>query len=374
MDQLKCGHCGTSIKPGDNFCSNCGAKQSGDAEVRNKQVVYFKNGYAYKMVPPPPVSFYENRDLAYNADFIVSENVVYDLSNPDSIAQIKVPDFGDDSAGVVAGLDYILRMKAGHYYQREEDKLCSALLWKSTELMLANSNCFWSRSDLNRIIYWHYELNMPDEAEKARKYLMQFEVYTQNRFDLLAKRIKDGIFANAKKFDCDLVVFHDYGTGCCEECIKHVGRVYSISGRSKKYPSLPHYVKEHGNFHPGCRCAMSSYSADVEVYLHGNEVDALQATFRPYVDDRSPEEKAGYLKYLETAKKEQEEERARLQRSKVRGVNRGEYRLIKKNLPDIAPKSLDGYIKMKKSNSRNFAKITKAAKDFGICITPVEAD
>lgn len=382
----KCISCGAKIDSGSKFCVVCGASQSKTqksqpkfkfeqskdiiAIEKGKQVVYFENGYLFDMAPPPPQNFYENRDLAYNADIIVSDDKCYDLSDPNDILKIHVPAFdrGNDEGGAVFGLDYILRMKAGICYEAEQDELCSALLWKSTELMLANKKTSWSRKDLNRIIFWHYELGMPQEAEKAQRYLNSFPIYSANRFDVIAKQVRDTVFSQSKQYKFNLVVFHDYGHGCCEDCAKLSGRVYRIRGINLKYPKLPKYVFEHGNFHTGCRCLMSAYFGD-DIYHHGNEVNAFAASRRPYVDDRTAHEIEAYQDYINIMQKEIDDEKKRLESSRIKGINRKEYLAIKKALPHLAPKSLSGYIRMKNSNSRNFVKIQENAQNLGIIIS-----
>lgn len=52
--------------------------------------------------------------------------------------------------------------------------------------------------------------------------------------------------------------------------------------------------------------------------------------------------------------------------------NEREYYRIKYLLPDIAPKSLSGYTRMKKSNSDNFKKIAEVAKKNGIKIKGIK--
>lgn len=43
--------------------------------------------------------------------------------------------------------------------------------------------------------------------------------------------------------------------------------------------------------------------------------------------------------------------------------NRTDFEWIKNNLPEIAPKSLSGYVRSKNANSSNFQKLVLAAKE-----------
>lgn len=48
-----------------------------------------------------------------------------------------------------------------------------------------------------------------------------------------------------------------------------------------------------------------------------------------------------------------------------RGINKRDYKWIQDNLPEICPKSYSGYMRMKKSNSKNYQKIVAEAKKLG---------
>lgn len=132
-----------------------------------RQTLYFKNGQLYKIIG--------NQENWYDPKYIVSDGVKYDMSNPQSIKSIRIPAFGISDVmsgyGPTGMLDYVLRMKAGNCFNRNEYALCSVLLWKSTELMFENKHCNWKQSDFERLINWHREMGMEEEAEKAKKYL-----------------------------------------------------------------------------------------------------------------------------------------------------------------------------------------------------------
>lgn len=319
------------------------------------QTLFFQNGKMYKIDGGDPEHWYD-------ADILVSDGITYDLSSADSIRSIPVPNFDQydnlmSGYGITGSLEYVLRMKAGAFYNRNERELCSACLWKSTEMMFA-SNHGWQKKDYDRIIHWHYELAMPDEAEKAKIWLRSKGKYTDNPFDQYAKSIRDSIFA---KHTGDLVVFHNESSfsSCCAECAKLRGRVYSISGKSNVYPKLPEYAKVHGNFHPGCRCSMSAYFDGESVFFRGKYVDAIQSSSRPLEDDRTDEEKADYEAYLSRKESEWVHDEQKIEDKRVY------YDLLSK-LPNDAPKSFSAYRRMKNSNSVGYQKLKAKASEIGI--------
>lgn len=323
-------------------------------EQNKKIFLYFVNGYLKNIIPEGTQDF-------YNCDYIYSDGIQYDMSNTVSIKSIPIPNFqivdSFSGYGATGSLDYIIRMKAGKYFKCNKKELCSACLWKSTELMLANKFYAWRKEDFERLVIWHYEMKMFSEGEKAKQYLEKNGVY-ENQFDSIAISIKDNIFQALKQLNRDLIAFHGYEGGSCPECAKMIGRVYSVSGKDKRFPKLPEYVKIHGNFHNGCRCTMTVYFPDIgTVYHHGEEVNALKSSNRPYIDDRTEQEiksYQGYLDYLAEIEKKEND--------------RKEYQLLLEKLPDIAPKSFGAYRRMKNSKTKNYEKLLISAEEAGIKI------
>ncbi|MBO5837291.1 MAG: hypothetical protein J6Q92_05295 [Oscillospiraceae bacterium] len=140
----------------------------------NEQILYFKDGQLYKIIG--------NQENWYDPKYIVSDGSRYDLSDPTEISRIPVPDFGVTDVlsgyGSTGMIDYVLRMKSAKCFDRQEKELCSALLWKSTELMFENQHCVWRSDDFRRLIVWHIQMGMDTEAEKARLYLENHGIFT----------------------------------------------------------------------------------------------------------------------------------------------------------------------------------------------------
>ena len=133
---------------------------SSSDDVPDAQTIYFKNGEMYKVYPTDKESWYDAR-------YLVS----------------------DGGYGVTGNLDYVLRMKAGSFYNRKDKIRCSACLWKCTELMLAHP-LSWEESHFYRIVQWHVEMGMFDEADKAEKYIYSVLDHDAN-YQQLINHIKD---------------------------------------------------------------------------------------------------------------------------------------------------------------------------------------
>ena len=160
---------------------------SSSDDVPDAQTIYFKNGEMYKVYPSDKESWYDAR-------YLVSDGVKYDLENLDDLKRIPVPKFPPhqnimEGYGVSGNLDYVLRMKAGNFYNRKDKIMCSACLWKCTELMLAHP-LSWEESHFYRIVQWHVEMGMFDEADKAEKYIYSVLDHDAN-YQQLINHIKD---------------------------------------------------------------------------------------------------------------------------------------------------------------------------------------
>lgn len=123
------------------------------------------------------------------------------------------------------------------------------------------------------------------------------------------------------------------------------GRVFSISGSDTRFPVLPEDFWE-------TRLSACSFIWGISEPLYCDPDRIIAFSNRPFIDNRGNIEKAAYEKYASEMRLKKETEK--------------EYFWILKHLPRIAPKSLNGYSRMKNSNSKNFQKIRKMAMEKGL--------
>lgn len=151
---------------------------------------------------------------------------------------------------------------------------------------------------------------------------------------------------NAKQLKTDLLEA-SFPTPADAKTAMYRGRIFSISGNNKKFPKLPDDILD----------------TDIELYpfiwkssapLYCKPGTEVKFSNRPFVDDRSLEEIAEFEKI----------QHAQIEQKK----NRKDYKWICKHLPEISPKSLSGYTRMRNSNSKNYQKIVIAAKQKGYTI------
>ena len=324
------------------------------------KTIYFRNGQLYKLDPPNSFSWYD-------AKFLVSNGKKYDLESIYDLHRLPIPTFDSidilNGYGITGSLEYVLKMKAANLRNKGLIKE-SDCLYKRIHLFLAASgNNYRSKDylDYSHILLTECKL---EKYEQEKQFINEYLKTIPNKpFELLdRKKLLDQILENCEKWHTDYVVI-DAFCGCCAECNKLQGRVYSISGKSKIFPKLPDHIREYGCIHPGCRHFISVYFFDSNVKntIHdkfGHDVDAIQASQRPYIDDRSTAEKEAYLNYLKQKENERQKE-----------IDELEYYTILAKLPDIAPKSFGGYRRMKNQQTKNYLKIEKVAKENGIKIS-----
>lgn len=327
-----------------------------NTEVNQEPYICFENGIAVKVFP-----FSEDwltlRGIAYDCKNIYLDNILYDFDKIEDVQKIPVFDCQNTNdsnnkctelLGIYANLDYFLRIRATQY-KKDNLELAIALLKKANELMI-NSSIAWQKKDYLRLVNY---LRMNQQFDEARQ--------EEDKIDeLFSSKSKDihyigfqQTLETAKTLGTDLVeMSKDYCT--CGECAKYQGRIFSISGKDSRFPKLPEQVFIYGGIHKGCRHTFHTYTDGISTPQYCTKEEAIAYSNRPFIDDRSEEEKAEY-------EKKQQEEKMMIQ-------DRINYDKICEFLPDIAPKSFGGYRKMKNSNSKNFQKILEEAKKKGIDI------
>lgn len=104
-----------------------------------------------------------------------------------------------------------------------------------------------------------------------------------------------GMFSRAEALGNDLVNCTEYGS-TCPICGKYEGRVYSVSGKSTKYPPLygTALKKGYSLIHPNCRHEFIPFN---EQFYEDSELKELQKKSNaPFKDDRTERERELYAK------------------------------------------------------------------------------
>ncbi len=127
----------------------------------------------------------------------------------------------------------------------------------------------------------------------------------------------------------------------CEVCAILQDRVYSISGKDKRFPPLSKAIGEYKNIHPHCRHVIVGW---VEEMHTAEEIEeAIKRSNREWTDPRSGEEKTFYNE---------------LQRKNRQARDlQAQYERYKKRLGNDAPKSIAAFKRIKNTNGEKWASL-----------------
>lgn len=327
---------------------------------KSKEItVFYINGLLVNIIPRPAGSLYDNRDIYYNARYIVSDGQKHDLEDVKSIESIKPPkfdNFNSNSLGVCGNMVYVLRMKASGLKNEGKNETALALLKRATEMMPV-SGILWNKKDYERFPQWLREAGEFEAAQNAQKCIDDLFETSLN----YKKRTNDINMRNADELGTDLVEA-SYFNGCCGECAKYRGRWFSISGKDKRFPKMP--------VDYDCTCPGIDFFPVIEdisepIYCP-QDTDIITWSNRPFIDDRSDEEKEIFNFFRKESENEEWFEQYRDRFERLKFYDRKKFEQLKKELPDMAPKSFNGYMRMKNSNSKNYQKLSESAAEIGI--------
>lgn len=319
----------------------------------NNIITIFKNGYLIK-TKPGLTDYYNERDKINSSRFIISDGVKYDLEKLESIENIKIQNFskaksynlpGEYELGQLGYLDYILRMKASELRNRNENTLSVSILKKAHEMMKHSPIC-WDIKDYMRLVYWLYEDGLFEEAEQY-----EADINYMFRDNSIYQQITNNIKRYAK-MGYDLTVTDSFN-GCCAECAKYRQRIYSISGKDKRFPKVPAPWK--------CECQGITFSLITDSHaLNGcfPNNDYIGCSNRPFRDDRTEEEKLLHRHYLD-----------RKIYDFVNHRDRKNYFKIKHFLPELAPKSQSAFSRMRNANTVLYQELCSKTKELGFDIS-----
>lgn len=151
-----------------------------------------------------------------------------------------------------------------------------------------------------------------------------------------------------QEHDKDLIKMSKHYTAC-PVCVPYEGRVYSLSGKDSRFPhinNVPGFKAGYNNIHPRCRHRIRPY---IEKY---NDIEAdIKESNKPFEVPKEKEDSVNA--YYEEQKK----------KAKLR-ANRKQYEQIKIALENDAPKSFQGFLKMKNAkNQENYKGLKRKYKE-----------
>lgn len=353
---------------------------SKDQIVATGYEAYYRNGVLYNVNPRNKrVSLDEDRQTAYDAQYIILNNVKYDLEDANSIASIVVPRYDDIKGGMphtTVDLGYILKMRVG---KEERPHLAVPLAYKTANIMMA-SPIGWQKKDYYRLVVQLWSIGeiaygdyLLQELKARLPVVLADDEYRAGNKDVFRKELNMADYFNTDYLE----IPHE--TAVCEECAPYQNRVYCISGKDKRFPKLPDFIIENKGLHCNVRYysfmyyegrKITKYKFNKNGDVKEVELDAIAHSNRPFIDDRSTIEKQKYLEWKEHNDKRLEREERYYDRNNwlEKYNSRYEYYQIVNKLGEKAPKNFDGYMKMKRGNTANYQKLVVLAEEQGIII------
>lgn len=261
----------------------------------------YRNGELIKISGISDEHIYEERQYAYSAKIFISDEVIYNLDNIKSIKSLEIPQFiKNGDLNFTTDLSYILKMQA---CSEKRDSFVVPMILKVFNLMKA-SPINWLRRDYMQLVEQLWKSGKIIQADELEKTVnKRFGIF--DNYQIYKHKFKSTL-KTAEEMGTDLLVSSSH-TDTCEECSILQNRIYSISGKSKKYPALPKQVFKYGNFHQGCRHSFYPFIDGVSIFTIQKDgslinVDPVEYSNRPYIDTRTAEEIERYKKYCSKKK------------------------------------------------------------------------
>lgn len=303
-----------------------------------------------------------------------SKTAKYNFETVEEIAGIQIPLYSINSgiSSPVNNIEYILQRKATEFKREGKEDLAIACLKKANEIF-PHSNFSWSKKDYMRVVEFLKDFGRFDEARVEEKRILECygEYFGENALqqnspqedaiDAFMSEYKDIYYSDGS----DLVTTEGTARCCtCEICSRYRGRIFSVYGKDLRFPKLPEELRKM-YIHRECRLQFSPIiffegsrnsfnpTYDPSISLT-NSKEIIRYVNRPFIDDRTPEEKECF-------------ERNKLKRQ-AEMQDRKDYDWLREHLPEQAPKSFGGYRKMKNANSANYIKLKNLAFQKGYII------
>lgn len=304
--------------------------------------ICFENGVLQEIFP-------SNKYNQYTARFLISDGLKFDLEKAADIKNIPIPKYENlhGFPNISRSIDYVLKRKANDLSKKGFFDLSIICLQKANQLMSRSPIC-WGKKDYFDIVL---ELARAGKFEEAKQEKEFIENNYFARYDFLSihRVTLQKALDSCRQLGTDLVE-SDGAPNCNELCAKYRKRVYSISGKDKRFPSMTNEVYISGLiFYP--------FIEGISRPKYCSLDNIIEYSNRPFIDDRTDEEKENYKQF---SKQRILEERY--------ATDFLEYCQICDFISLLCPKSFRSYQEMKFNNTENFQELMQVAEEAGIDI------
>ena len=360
---MKCVFCGTENDDNNFFCLTCGRRIGPAVLQESPQYTHFKKMTEQDM-----------ENITGPIDFSTPEGIRAIPKNADIYRCRFIEEWEK--------LSTYLRRLGFRYEEAGDLEMAISCMEKSNEIR-ATCREGYKKDDYYSFVRLLARANLIERAHEEKEKIDQYFSVCGSNTDGYGSnpeiRIKNVLYLT-DCFQTDLVIMSPLGASC-PECAKYQGRVFSLHGIDKRFPTIPEGFWKYGAIHLGCSHTFHPFiygfsNPDLEYTLSIQKIsnpqyttDIIAFSNRPFVDDRPLEDIERALQYRE--ERRLKEEHAELAADQMiafeafRGEEKRTYKWLQQNLPDLCPKSYSGYRRMKTQNTRNFQRLQAAAKALG---------
>ena len=342
----------------------------GDAD--NTVIAVYENGFITGTLPPISCKLlYDNRQAYYSSRYIMSDGVVYDLY--DAAMTLKPIKFNNSHSaveGVTSNIVYVLRMKAAKMLDALGLLQAGVNLLKQVAKLMPMCGITWQEKDYMHTPELFYSHGLFKEGDE---YSVLCKKYADAAYMEILKNITPkGLIMSNKTWKPDLFSSFASLPYCCENCAKYRQRIFSYSGKDKRFPKLPDELKDDSYYirHKHCGIHFFIFFDDVssiDFNVNGTAVKDLRGLIavsnRPFVDERTDDEIAEFEKRVR-----QHTYDYTFSKHKQLGISYVEYMKLVELLPDECPKDIATYRKMKKQNTKAYQALKQRAVACGLVL------
>ena len=149
---------------------------------------------------------------------------------------------------------YLLQRKATEHKKNGKMDLAIACLRKSNALSDYEQRPLLTQKEYLRLVkYLEYDKRFEEAALEAEKIMKKHPEFSDKRISNLP-RIKNTIQRSKANNHCPV-------------CKQYNLKIYSISGKSKKYPKLPVEITKNGGFCPNCYLSLNNYFDEINTSI-----------------------------------------------------------------------------------------------------------
>lgn len=351
-------------------------RQKTDDQAAADRIIASINHLANSPAPQPMSAEEYNQMRQREMDWLENHYDFNSLSGVNAIPVAKnlARPAGDSATGEVY---YYLKFKAREHEKSGDIELAIACFRKSIALMRLKFGATYGREESYSFVRMLARHGYVEEAQKEKDLTDSFYDVAGTAEDL--ERFRQ-VCRDANSFQTDLVIMSVLGA-TCPECAKYQGRVYSLSGKSKKFPKIPDVIAQTGCVHKGCGHSLFPYiygvddpQLDYTLSVHplqnkryGKNIIAFSN--RPFVDDRTDEcrkqAEAIHEKQRIAAERKQRNAEAMIQREYQKHLDSNTFAWLQETFPDKCPKNVAGFKRMRTQNTKNYQALKQLAAELG---------